>query len=350
MRSIPVSKLTGNEIAAKDILSDDYIKILSKGAVIKPEYIDKLIDLGIVSVYIKEENPKEEEISILKDDVEISMKEKVKEVLEKHIYHHNEELEELSRTADCVISEIVQEDEVMEKVYDVRQRSTDIFEHSVNVCSLAVLTAVKLQFSKEQLHDIGVGSLLHDIGLQYLNIDYQNEDIEKMSKAEVTEFKKHPVYGYSALKNEKWLSDTAKAMILYHHECLDGSGYPLHATQLSEPVQILSVCDIFDEMICGISCKKVKVYEAIEYLKTFKNIRYSGKIIDTFFQFTAVYPVGSKVITNKGETGIVIRQNHEFPDRPVLRILTDKNGNPCKKEKILNLIDTQTAFIEKAID
>lgn len=350
MRSIPVSELKGNEILAKDILSDDYTMILPEGTVIKPRYINKLIDLGIVKVYIKEENPMQEEISILKEDVEITMKEKVKEVLEKHTYHHNEELAELSETADHVITEIVQEDEVMEKVYDVKQRSTDIFEHSINVCSLAVLTAVKLGYPKEKLHDIGIGSLLHDIGLQYLSIDYRNEDLEAMSKAEAAEFKKHPVYGYSALKNERWLSDIAKAMILYHHERLDGSGYPLHATQLSEPVQILAVCDTFDELICGISCQKVKVYEAIEYLKTFKNVKYSSKIVDAFFQFTAVYPVGTKVLTSKGETGIVIRQNKEFPDRPVLNILIDKNGRECKKEKILDLITVQNVFIEKAID
>ena len=34
--------------------------------------------------------------------------------------------------------------------------------------------------------------------------------------------------------------------------------------------RIVNVCDAFDEMICGIGCKRVKVYEAIEYLKNYK--------------------------------------------------------------------------------
>lgn len=349
MRSVSVNELKGNEVAAQDILSNDYQMILPAGSVIKVKYIDKLMSLGILKVYIKDENSQQEEISILKEDVETSMKEKVKDVLERHTYHHNDELAALNETADHVITEIANEDEVMEKVYDVKQRSTDIFEHSLSVCSLAILTAMKLGYGKEILHDIGVGCLLHDIGLQYLTINYQNEDISTMSRAEVAEFKKHPVYAYSALKNEKWLSDVAKALILYHHERMDGSGYPLHATQFSEPVQIITVCDTFDEMICGISCKKVKVYEAIEYLKTFKNIKFSGKIVDAFFQFTAVYPVGSLVLTGEGETGIVVRQNKEFPDRPVIRIIKDKNGRDVTEEKILDLILVQNVFIEKAI-
>jgi len=350
MKIVSVNELKGNEIAAQDILTSDYQMILPAGFQIKVKYIDKLRSLGIAKVYIKDESSQQEEISILKEDVEVSMKEKVKEVLEKHTYRHNEELASLNETADHVITEIAKEDEVMEKVYDVKQRSTDIFEHSLSVCSLAILTAIKLGYSRESLHDIGVGCLLHDIGLQYLTISYQNEDVATMSRAEIAEFKRHPVYAYSALRNEKWLSDTAKAMILYHHERLDGSGYPLHATQISEPVQILTVCDTFDEMICGISCKKVKVYEAIEYLKTFKNVKYSGKIVDAFFQFTAVYPVGTQVLTGDGETGIVVRQNREFPDRPVLRIIKDKNGRDVTEEKILDLILVQNVFIEKAID
>lgn len=56
------------------------------------------------------------------------------------------------------------------------------------------------------------------------------------------------------------------------------------------------------------------------------------------------------MLTGEGETGIVVRQNREFPDRPVLRIIKDKNGKDVTEEKILDLILVQNVFIEKAID
>ena len=50
---------------------------------------------------------------------------------------------------------------------------------------------------------------------------------------ELAEYKKHPIYGYSALKNETWISELSKDIILYHHENMDGTGYPLSLLNLS---------------------------------------------------------------------------------------------------------------------
>lgn len=349
MRCKTLEELTGKEVLARAILTDDYMTILPEGATLKQEYINKLRELNIQKVYVEDNDPMAEEVVILKTDMEEHVKEKVKEVLERHTYHHNEELIELCETADNVIGSILEENEVVEQVYDIKERSADIYEHSLNICAIAVLTGLKLQLPKEVIHDIGVGCLLHDIGLRYLAIDYKNQNLSSLSEADMAEYKKHPVYGYSALREKSWISDTSKNMILYHHECLDGSGYPLHATKLSEPIQIINVCDTFDEMICGIGCDKVKVYEAIEYLKTFKNIKFSDTIVNVFLQFTAVYPVGTKVLTTEGEQAVVIRQNKEFPDRPILRIVADKNGNPVN-DKIEDLVKVHHVFIDKVID
>lgn len=350
MRRKTLNELTGNEVLAKDIFTDDFLTILPKGAVLKPEYINKLKELDIKEVFIKENEPKAEEIAILKAEVESNVKEKVKDILERHTYQHNEELVALCETADNIIVNIIQEEEVAEQVFDIKERNADIYEHSLSICTMAVLAALKLELSQDVIHQIGVGCLLHDIGLRYLTIDFENQDVSNLSEADFVEYKKHPVYGYSALKNEYWISDLSKNIILYHHERLDGSGYPLHATTLNDAIEIVNVCDTFDEMICGIGCKKVKVYEAIEYLKAYRNIKFSSKIVDTFLEFTAVYPVGTKVMTNEKELAVVIRQNKEFSDRPVLRILADAEGNKVEEEQIKDLVKVHHIFIEKVME
>lgn len=350
MRRKTLNELTGNEVLAKDILTDDFLTILPKGAVLKPEYINKLKELDIKEVFIKENEPKAEEIAILKAEVESNVKEKVKDILERHTYQHNEELVALCETADNIIVNIIQEEEVAEQVFDIKERNADIYEHSLSTCTMAVLAALKLELPQDVIHQIGVGCLLHDIGLRYLTIDFENQDVSNLSEADFVEYKKHPVYGYSALKNEYWISDLSKNIILYHHERLDGSGYPLRATTLNDAIEIVNVCDTFDEMICGIGCKKVKVYEAIEYLKAYRNIKFSSKIVDTFLDFTAVYPVGTKVLTNEKELAVVIRQNKEFSDRPVLRILADAEGNKVEEEQIKDLVKVHHVFIEKVME
>ena len=136
-------------------------------------------------------------------------------------------------------------------------------------------------------------------------------------------------------------------MILYHHERIDGSGYPLKATDIPLECRIIQVCEAFDEMICGIGCKRTKVYEAVEYLKNFKDIKFDGRIVDIFLEFTAVYPAGTYVRTNEGEIGIVMRQNKQFPGRPVLRIVEDRNGDAVNIIK--DLLEVNNIYIKEVI-
>lgn len=345
-----IEELKGNEILARAIMTWDYQIVLPEGAMIRPEYAEKLLELGILDVMIKEEEPLSNEIVILRSEVESSVKEKVKDVLERHTYQRNEELVELSKTADNIITTILEEEQVVEKIFDIKQRSSDIYEHSISICSLAILTALKLNVDKDKIHDIGVGCLLHDIGLRYVTVDYENREMETFTDKELFEYKKHPVYGYSALQDEKWMSDTSKNILLYHHERLDGSGFPLKTKDIPIECRIVNVCDTFDELICGIACKSSKVHEAIEYLKMFQNSKFDSNVVDAFLQFTAVYPAGTHVLTNEGEVGVVIRQNKSFQDRPVIKIIKDKAGKRIKEEVVKDLIKVNHVFIEKVLE
>lgn len=348
MKLCKVDELTGKETLAKDVFTIEYKILLSEGTVLKHEYIQKLKELNVRQVYIKEEGPDTKTVMILKEDVEELFKSKVKSILEKHTYSHNTKLVELCETADYIITNILEEEEVVEKIYDIKERSSDIYEHSINMCSLATIVALKMGLSQETVHDIGVSCLLHDLGLRYLAIDYDDQELSELSEREYAEFKKHPVYAYSALRDETWISNESKNMILYHHERLDGSGYPLKATDITKECRIIQICDAFDEMICGIGCKRKKVYEAVEYLKRNKDIKFDGRIVDIFLEFTAVYPAVTIVKTNEGETGVVLYQNKQFPDRPVIRITKDRNG--IAVDKVKDLSEINHVYVEEVIE
>lgn len=348
MKLCMVDELTGEEILAKDIFTIEYKILLSEGTVLKHEYIEKLKELNIRQVYIKEEEPDTKTVMILKEDVEETFKSKVKSILEKHTYSHNNKLVELCQTADYIITNILEEEEVVEKIYDIKERSSDIYEHSINLCSLAIIVALKMDLPQETVHDIGVSCLLHDLGLRYLAIEYGDQDLSELSEKELSEYKKHPIYAYSALRDETWISERSKNMILYHHERLDGSGYPLKATDICKECRIVQICDDFDEKICGIGCKRKKVYEAVEYLKSNKDIKFDGRIVDIFLEFTAVYPAGTIIKTNEGETGIVLYQNKQFPDRPVIRITKDRNG--IAVDKVKDLAEIRDVYVEEVIE
>ncbi len=351
MKLIKIDQLNEGDILDQDIMTRDFQVLLGRGTVLKKEYIEKLKELGIAEIYIREKlSIPTQEIVILREDMKQSFRDKVRDVIEKHTYQHNEELQELCQTADTIITEILTEDRVIEKVYDIRERSADIYEHSISLCTLVTLMALKHRLSSGKVHDMGLASLLHDLGLRYLTVDFVNRDTSEMSYMEFNEYKKHPVYAYSALKNECWISNECKNMILMHHEHMDGSGYPLHSMTIPLSVQIITMCDIFDEMISGIGFRRTKVHEAVEYLRAAENRFFAKELVSTFLQFVAIYPIGTKVRMNTGELAVVIKQNHAFSDRPIVRIIQDKDGKTVTGEIVKDLERDLTSFIDDTVE
>ncbi|MDE6421654.1 MAG: HD domain-containing protein [Lachnospiraceae bacterium] len=349
MKLTKVDQLEEGNVLEQDIMTRDYQVLLGSGTVLKKEYIEKLKELGINEVFIHDElKIPVKEILILRNDMEKGFHDKIRDVIEKHTYQHNDELQELCQTADAIIMEILSENSVLEKVYDIKERSADLYEHSISLCTLVTLLALKYSFKNDTVHDMGIACLLHDLGLRYLTLDYKDANMTEMSEMEFSEYKKHPVYAYTSLKNETWLSNESKNMILMHHEHIDGSGYPLHATSIPLTIQIITICDMFDEMISGIGYKRKKVREAVEFLRTAANQLFPQELVDNFLNFIAIYPVGTKVKLSTGEEAIVVKQNHAFPDRPIIRIIRDKNGKTVTKEIERDLVKEASIFVEDA--
>ncbi|MDE7239764.1 MAG: HD domain-containing protein [Lachnospiraceae bacterium] len=349
MKLTKVDQLEEGNVLEQDIMTREYQVLLGSGTVLKKEYIEKLKELGINEVFIHDElKIPVKEILILRNDMEKGFHDKIRDVIEKHTYQHNDELQELCQTADAIIMEILKENSVLEKVYDIKERSADLYEHSISLCTLVTLLALKYSLRNDTVHDMGIACLLHDLGLRYLTLNYKDTNMTEMSEIEFNEYKKHPVYAYTSLKNEKWLSNESKNMILMHHEHIDGSGYPLHATSIPLTIQIITICDMFDEMISGIGYKRKKVHEAVEFLRTAANQLFPQQLVDNFLNFIAIYPVGTKVKLSTGEEAIVVKQNHAFPDRPIIRIIRDKNGKTVTKEIVRDLVKEASIFVEDA--
>lgn len=351
MKIVKVNDLQGGEILAKPILTDDCQVVIGKGAIIKKSYVEKFLELGIKEVEIEDELAIEVEPKIiLQKEVKNDCLVKVKDILERHTYNNNAQLMEINNAAEEVISNILETEEVVDKVFEIKERSADLYEHSISVCSLATLTALKLDIETDLVHEIAIASLLHDLGLRYMTVPYTNTDIDSLSQKEIEEYRKHTVYGYTAVQREGWISERAKNMILFHHERIDGSGYPLHAKEITKESQILEVCEFLDEQLCGIGCKRVKVHEVIEYMKAMSGTLFSKDVVDSVLNFTAVYPVGTTVKLSDGRIGIVVKQSEHFTDRPVLQILMDEKGMPCEQKTMLNLVEIHNVVIDSVLD
>lgn len=349
-----VKDLKGGEILAKPVCIGSDIVLIYEGTCIKEEYIKKLKELGVQYVYVKENKNDSDEIEEkyekAKDTIVEDYRERVKYLLERHIYTSRSELAELKVIAEKIINNIINEDTIVEQIENLREHEADIYEHSINVCALSVLLGLKSKLDIDKVNSIAVGSILHDIGFRYIPISFTDKIMKDLTRKELNEFKKHTIYGYMAVEYEDWLTEEAKEIILSHHERIDGSGYPLKKKDLKKTTQIVSISDEYDSILCGICCKKMKTYQIIENLKAKNGISFDKEILDVFLEVIALYPNGTKVITNEGEVGIVIKQNSTFKERPIISIIKDKNGNNMNKYEEKDLLKHLNIFIENVID
>ena len=204
-----------------------------------------------------------------------------------------------------------------------------------------------MNLSQWEVYDIGVGSLLHDMGLRYLSTPYQDVDVEKEFDPEsLFEYRKHTLYGFSSVEKETWMSNESKKIILFHHERLDKSGFPFKQIVMPIGVRIVAIADAFDDILCGIGVKRGNVRQALEYIRSGKDKMFEGRIVDYFLEFIAAYPVGTTVITNKGDEAIVIEQNEHFTDRPKIKLIKDRTGKPYDDDKMIDLLENDDIMIE----
>ena len=354
MRKILVKNIKGNEILAKSIISNMDTVLMPKGIILKKNYAKKLSELNIQSIYIEDqisEGINEHEIT--ENKIKEQCQEVVVETIKKYAYSGDSEFDKLNDVVSNIMEEMLNQPEVMYNISGVRQKSEEIYSHSLNVCALSVLLAHRLNLSKEKIHEIAVGSMLHDIG--YLNIPM--EEIKKKKESEYTVNDKkmirmHVVYGYSIVENAKWISRASKDIILSHHELTDGSGYPMRikGSKMKIGTKIVSICNAFDNLVYGNFEKPMKVYEAIEQIVGLGGEKFDLDVVKLFNESVAAYPVGTIVKTNENEIGIVLRQNIKCPTRPVVRILQDKDGKATSDWVEKDLTKNLTIFINECLD
>lgn len=121
-------------------------------------------------------------------------------------------------------------------------------------------------FRKSTIRNIGIGALLHDIGKSKI----QHKILMKpgaLSTFEFDEIKKHPIYGIEMCQYME-LEQSVSQCVLFHHEKLDGSGYPTGTKNIHRHVQIVTVADMFDAITCERPYRKHKVttFEALKIL------------------------------------------------------------------------------------
>jgi HD-GYP domain-containing protein (c-di-GMP phosphodiesterase class II) len=160
------------------------------------------------------------------------------------------------------------------------------FTHLANVCILTMSLAEKLGFSGKQLHEIGIASLLHDVGKTSIPEEILSKP-GKLTPEERAVIETHPVKGCRYLMELGGVPKIAVLAALEHHLKYDGSGYPIIRQDWKPHVvaQMITIADVFDALRSRRPYSEPKPMEMIVgILQKEKGTTFNPLLVDSFLE------------------------------------------------------------------
>ena len=356
MRTVSADKAVG-KVLAQTIYNQEGEVLLHRGTILTDAFVRRLVQRGYQSIPIH--NP-------LVPDLTISevIDEQTRQATFNIVRKVTLEIAQGRKVSPKMVAETVHmlleslDPEVLYGLSTLRTIDEYTFSHSVNVCILSLLIAKRMFFTEKQLFELGMGTLLHDIG----KVRVPEEIMKKPGRLTEDEFeimKSHTEKGYRILVDELDLSYLSAHVAYQHHERLDGSGYPrgLKNQQIFAFARIVSVADVFDATTSNrIYAKASEPIEAASYLNSHAGTLFDPECVRRFLNVVALYPNGTIVLLNNGAIGVVVQQNRPVNGKdpfhwnrnPVVRVVSEDRHHKCQPYEV-NLMHEADLFIVRSL-
>lgn len=350
MRYVRIDAVKEGMINAKPLFGHNSEVLLHKGVTLREPYIERLKELGYQGIYIQDSLS--EGISIT-DIIDPGLRFECFNAL-KNVYSYvskekaigSNNAQKLKTLLGKVIDSIIDNDELLMNIIDLKNYDDYTYSHSVSVAILSLSMGVVIGLSKNILFYLGMAALLHDIGKVFI----PKEILNKKSKLTENEFeivKTHSYKGYQILKENSAFSYYSSIGVLHHHEKYNGTGYPfeLEGSKISLLGRIIAIADVYDALISDRPYRKAMFpSEAIEYIMGGGGTLFDSEIVKFFTRIIVPYPVGTGVLLSNDAIGIVFKNYPDCCMRPLLKII--KHGDIFVEPYFLDLkIDPNTRGI-----
>jgi HD-GYP domain-containing protein (c-di-GMP phosphodiesterase class II) len=187
---------------------------------------------------------------------------------------------------------------------------------------MVIRTAALMGMNMEKIELVAFIAFMHDIGKLLINKDPKLKNIPHFEVAfEFMKRKNCSVLSYMSVK--------------YQEETYDGKGaYKVENEKQIDLAKILSICDFYENLL---RTTNLMPYECYEETQALVNTKFDPVVFQAFRDAIYIYPVGLPVCLNNKAVGVIIKQNHAYPLRPVVKTA----------DCYYNLMENLSLFIEK---
>ena len=217
----------------------------------------------------------------------------------------------------------------------IKKKDLNTFLHMLNVSIISMFVTSKLGYAQEDVLDLGIAGLFHDIG----KLAISRRILKKASKLKEDEFYKmkyHTTQGAEILVKYIDAVGRLPAVVSYeHHLRYDMKGYPrlAYPRKPHTASMIVSMCDVYDALAQRRSYKKdfppKKIYNI---MIAGKGTSFAPELIESFFRMLGVWPMGTIVSLSNKRIAMVQKTNDKDIFSPVVEVI-----HPQKNREVIDL-------------
>lgn len=316
MQYLRIKNLEPDMVLARPLMGDNGSMLANAGNVLTENIIKRIINMGFQGAYI--DNPTFSDI-IVDDVISDDIRYKAFQALQ------SGNVRTCVPLAKQLVKDIKNKEVLDLDLLDIKSDSNFIYKHLISVTIFAIVLGVGYGLTEEQLENLAVAGMLHDIGKLELRKQQANDKQGNELSSEDIELK-HPEYAYEILQQYPEISSVTRNAILFHHENVDGTGYKkVSGEKLTIFPRILRIVDAYDTMTSHqISHDAFTPADAIEYLMSNVDTLFDKELVEVFVRRVPVYPLGFTLMLSNDESGVVT-SNKSNSMRPWIRLMDGKD-------------------------
>jgi len=219
-----------------------------------------------------------------------------------------------------------------------------VSRHCLNVSKLAMFLARSLGMGPDEIREIAVCGLLHDVGMTRIKEEIFSKHAA-LDQEEWEQVKGHPIEGALLLTKEVVLRDVVARVVLEYREKPDGTGYPAGRKKPETHLyaRLINVVDTYGAMVSPRSHRLPMLpYQAMRVvMDDGAKGMLDWDLVQAFVKALSIYPIGSYVRLEGGEFARVVRSQPEIPEKPVIAVIADAQRNLLRLPVEIDLAMTE---------
>ncbi len=357
LREVPYRELHPGQALGQPIVDERGRILLQAGTILTPRHLELIKDWGLERITIQrdvvvdadEVEPPSPKPHVMDQVLQREMLSAISEVFETAAEDKHLSLDGVFKYVPALVEEVTAHETVSLDLIGLRKVDNYTFMHSLSVGVLATAAGLELGMRNDELFDLSLAAVLHDVGKMRVPVDILNKP-GKLDSVEWRLMRRHPRLGLELVAQRGDLSPRVLQGMYQHHERCDGSGYPhnLGRNSLGTFGKVIAIADFYDAMTSDrVYRPAVKPHLVVEQLIAESLSTFDYDTAHAFIRSLAVYPIGSTVIMENGEEGQVVWFDRTMPYRPKVLILKDAQGKRLLQPRECDLMSEFTRFISE---